>query len=135
MIQLRDIVMFLGRDGAVAGLTASDFTIAELQDLFGKELHVSSKIRRDELISKIVEQVRSEFLKSPDQMMAMDAAELQDYFILAKYTKSEILELLDQMDIRPGSASRRNLAEFAAREISDIGMYRRVAKGSAGLKI
>lgn len=135
MIRLRDIVLFLGRDGAVAGLTASDLTVAELQELAGKEFHVAGKVRRDELISRLVEQVRAEFLKTPDQMMAMDAGELQDYFIFAKYTKAEILELLEQMDIRPGSASRRNIAEFAAREISDIGMYRRVSKGSTGQKM
>lgn len=135
MISLRDIVLFLGRDGAVAGLSASDLTIAELQELVGKDFHASSKIRRDELIVRVVEQVRAEFLKTPEQMMAMDAVELQEYFIVAKYTKAEIIELLEQLDIRPGSASRRNIAEFAAREISDIGMYRRVAKGAAGHKI
>lgn len=135
MILLKDIILFLGRDGAIAGLSASDLTIAELQDLAGKDFHASGKLRREDLIARIIDQVRSEFLKSPEQMMAMDAAELQEYFIMAKYTKEEILDLLIKMDIRPGNASRRNIAEFAAREISDIGMYRRVAKGDAGLKM
>ncbi len=59
----------------------------------------------------------------------MDADSLRTYFFDIKATHAEILTLLQKMDIRPGSAAKKNLAEFAAREISDIGMYRRVASG------
>ncbi len=32
------------------------------------------------------------------------------------------------LDIRPSNAVRRNLFEFAAQEISDMGMYKSIAK-------
>ena len=61
--------------------------------------------------------------------MTMDADALKAYFLSIKASKKEILDLLESLDIRPGSVARNNLTEFAAREISDIGMYRRVAQG------
>jgi hypothetical protein len=42
------------------------------------------------------------------------------------------LGVLGKLDIRPSAAARKSLIEFAAQEISDIGMFRRVAKADKG---
>jgi len=61
--------------------------------------------------------------------MQMDIEALKAYFIEIKASREEILALLLELDIRPGSSAKTSLVDFAAREISDIGMYRRVASG------
>jgi hypothetical protein len=63
----------------------------------------------------------------------MDPESLRMYFSKLKFSREELLDLLATLDIRPGSVARKNLAEFAAREISDIGMYKRIAKGKNNL--
>jgi hypothetical protein len=130
MINVETLIEWLGVEGAIAGLDGSDLTISELMEVSKKEHPPQSKMKRRDVVKWIVDDVRSQQTKSPDELMSMDADSLRDYFISIRASKDEILGLLAALDIRPGSVARRNLTEFAAREISDIGMYRRVAKGS-----
>jgi len=134
MTTLPDIVLFLGRDGAIAGLAASDLTIAELHELSPDLPLGGTKVKREDLIRRIVDHVRMTFLKSPAEMMSMEADDLREYFMRMRYSKSEIIDLLELLEIRPGGSMRRNLADFAAREISDIGMFKRVAQGKPDVR-
>ncbi len=131
MIDLMQLVDWLGPDGAIAGLEKSDLTISELKelDVVARNMPDASKLKRSDLIRRLVKDVGGRITISPDELMQMDAASLQDYFQKVKVSRNEIIELLLSLDIRPGSAARRNLFKFAAQEISDIGMYKRVAKG------
>ena len=129
MIDLNQLVNWLGPDGAIAGLEKSDLTISELKELgVTRKIPDASKLRRSDLIRELVKDVGGRITLSPDELMQMDAASMQDYFQKVKASRSEIIELLLSLDIRPGNAARRNLFEFAAQEISDIGMYKRIAK-------
>ncbi|MDB5963854.1 MAG: hypothetical protein JWQ72_354 [Polaromonas sp.] len=133
MNRLDEIVMWLGPEGARAGLEHSDLTIAEIVDLepalfSGKS---QTKIKRAELIKEIVASVRSRLAKSSEELMTMDVDSLKNYFAQIKVSREELLSLLMELDIRPGSAAKKNLTEFAAREIRDIGMYRRIASGTS----
>lgn len=131
MIDLEKLIEWLGVEGAIAGLNASDLTAAELSELMpGSKIPGHSKLKRLDLIRSLVERKRLESTKKPDELMAMDADSLKAYFLSIKASRKEILDLLRSLDIRPGSVARNNLTEFAAREISDIGMYRRVAQGT-----
>ncbi|MFC5526176.1 hypothetical protein ACFPPA_10520 [Rhodanobacter ginsengisoli] len=129
MINVEKLIEWLGVEGAIAGLDGSDLTISELLEACQRESPPHSKMKRRDVVKWIVEEVRSLQTKGPDELMAMDADSLRDYFISIRASRDEILGLLAALDIRPGSVARRNLTEFAAREISDIGMYRRVARG------
>lgn len=131
MNRLEELLLWLGPDGAEAGLEKSDLTIAELLelDLDGGIAH-NAKLKRSEIIKALVLSVRKRLTKTPEELMKMDQESLRAYFSENKITRAEILTLLSDLDIRPGSAAKKNLAEYAAREISDIGMYRRVASGA-----
>lgn len=130
MIDVENLIECLGVKGAIAGLEASDWTIAELIEECGVEHFPHSKMKKHDVVKRIVEDVRRRQTKHPDELMAMDADQLRSYFATVRMSREEILELLATLDIRPGSIVRKNLTEFAAQEISDIGMYRRVAKGN-----
>lgn len=130
MNRLEDLVRWLGPDAAIAGLERSDLTIAELQELDaggGNQPH--AKLKRADLIKVLVSAVRKRLTKPPEALMQMDIEALKAYFIEIKASREEILALLLELDIRPGSSAKTSLVDFAAREISDIGMYRRVASG------
>lgn len=130
MIDLEALIEWLGVEGTIAGIDGSDLTTSEIQDLIpGYKPQGGSKLKRRDLIKAFVLHKRAQLTKGPDELMAMDANSLKDYFLSIKASKSEIMDLLESLDIRPGSVARNNLTEFAAREISDIGMYRRVAQG------
>ena len=68
--------------------------------------------------------------KSTDDLLMMKQSELIEYFKARKVSKTEILSLLSQLGIRPRYEDSLNLVEFAAREISEFGMYTRVARGT-----
>jgi hypothetical protein len=131
MIDLELLAEWLGPGGAMAGLEKSDLTISELADLAkARGIEYKSAMKRGELISALVKSVNGRIKKTPEELMEMDAQELKHYFRTVRASNSEIIQVLLSLDIRPGSAARRNLADFAAQEISDIGMYRRIASGA-----
>jgi len=130
VIELDKLLQWLGVEGAIAGLEASDLTAAEIAELMPNyKPNGHSKMKRLDLIRAVVEKKRVDLTKNPAELMKMDADAIKSYFTNIKVSKKELLNLLESMDIRPGSVARHNLIEFAAREISDIGMYKRVAQG------
>jgi len=131
MIDIQELISYLGVDGAKAGLDKSEMTNSELIDSFSELLPKNSgKLKRIEIIEEIISATRRKNQKSVDELMEMTKEDLLLYFTSQKYSRKEIMNLLDLCEIRPGSAARKNLTEFAVSEISEIGMYRRVAKGN-----
>ena len=134
MIDLIKLISWLGPKGAIAGLAESDLTVSEIAELEKNSNHRShSKLKRDELIIRVVTNTRKQMTKSPEELMKMGSDALMEYFLELKFSRAEILEVLDSLEIRPGSVALKNLTAFAAREISEIGMYRRVAHGRENL--
>lgn len=130
MINLENLIDWLGTNGAIAGLVKSDLTVLEIiEQTSSSKPSGLSKMKREEVAEWIVFTKRKELTKTPQELMLMDSDSLKEYFYKFKFSREEILELLAKLDIRPGSIARRNLNDFAAQEISDIGMYSRVAKG------
>lgn len=130
MIDLKSLIEFLGTEGARAGLEKSELTVADLLELTPNlKIPNATKLKRAELISAMVSRVRQESTKSPEELMLMDAEALRSYFQESRLSRAEIIAILAALDVRPGSVARKNLTEFAAQEISDIGMYARVSKG------
>jgi len=130
MINLEHLIDWLGTNGAIAGLIRSDLTVLEIiEQTSSVKPPGFSKMKREEIAEWIVLTKRKELTKTPEELMQMDSDSLKEYFFKFKFSREEILELLAKLDIRPGSIARKNLNDFAAQEISDIGMYSRVAKG------
>lgn len=132
MIDLTQLISWLGVEGAQAGLDKSDLTISEILDLMpGDKPPVNSKMRRLEVIDIVIEFKRKELYKSPEELMDMDVDALKLYFSDYRFTRQELLTLLETLDIRPSGEARKKLNDFAAREISEIGRFRRVAHGKS----
>ena len=131
MIDIQKLISWLGVEGAKAGLDKSEMTSSELLESFANLLPKnSSKLKRSEIIEEVVLATRKMTHKSVEELMEMSKEELSSYFHDQKYSRKELLDLLYTLEIRPGSSAKKNLTEFTISEISEIGMYKRVAKGN-----
>ena len=130
-IDIKKLIEWLGADGAIAGLEKSSMTVSELCDLaIRNSLSVERRARRSDIIVDLVNQNSTRIDKTMEELLAMNDNELCNYFKDRKVSRTELVNLLLQFDILPASHDKANLLRFAAREISDIGMYQRVATGS-----
>ncbi|EKN6170330.1 hypothetical protein DVQ00_17885 [Yersinia enterocolitica] len=131
MIDIKQLISWLGVDGTKAGLDKSEMTNSELIEFFGDLLPKNSaKLKRLEIIDEIIFATRKQSHKTVEELMDMSKEDLSSYFSDQKYSRKELLDLLYTFEIRPGSTAKKNLTEFTISEISEIGMYRRVAKGN-----
>lgn len=121
---------WLGPEGALAGLDRSDLTNSELMMLArANNLLVDSKAPRKQIAVELVMGRLDRIDKGVDQLLEMSRDELQRYFSDRLVSSRELRQLLEGLGIAPKGRLRTRLAEFAASEISDLGMYQRVAKG------
>ena len=130
-VEIEKLIQWLGRDGAIAGLEGSDITTPELCDIAVRRgLTVEKKTRRGDIILELVNRDVVRIDKTKDELLAMKYDDLKEYFRNRKVSRTELLNLLSQFDIRLGRGVNTNLVDFVAREISDFGMYQRVARGA-----
>jgi hypothetical protein len=132
MIDINLLREWLGPEGARSGLRDSDIPLKELIDLAkDQRLPLSPKPTRDEVVNELAYQKISKIDKSLEEMQNMTPGDLIAYLEKKKPTTSEVLSILTRLGIRPGSEDRKHLLRFAAREITEIGMFQRIAHGSA----
>jgi hypothetical protein len=132
MIDINKLVEWLGPEGAKAGLRDSALTLADLVNLAkARGLPLAPKPTRDEVANELAYENLQKIDKNVDNLLHMSQADLFEYFVKKKPTLRELLSVLSNLGIRPGSEDRKHLVRFAAREISEIGMFQRVAHGPA----
>jgi hypothetical protein len=66
--------------------------------------------------------------KTLEEMLAMSSEALLDYFDRTRPSRTEMLRLLEKLDFHPGSEAQKGLYKYAARQISETGMFQRVAR-------
>ena len=130
-INVEKLIEWLGPDGAIAGLEGSNLTVLDLYEMAMRHgLTVERRTKRGDIIIDLVNRNSIKIDKTTDELLAMSRDDLCDYFKNRKVSRTELLRLLSQFDILPAPGDKTNLVDFAAREISDVGMYQRVAKGA-----
>jgi hypothetical protein len=132
VIDIARLVDWLGPEGARSGLRDSDIPLKELVELArARQLLLSPKPTREEVANELAYCGIHKIDKSLDEMMSMSSAALQEYLDRKRPTTTEVMGLLDRLGIKPGSEDRKHLRRFAAREVSELGMFQRVARGPA----
>lgn len=94
-------------------------------------LTVGPKTARREIVVEIVMSSAKRIDRPTEYLLKMSADELKRYFSDRMVSKKELTALLDELGLAPRGILRGKMADFAAREISELGMYQRVAKGTA----
>ncbi len=128
-IDPRQLVRWLGTDGARAGLMHSKrITIEQLRQL-AKSLNIRlpEKTTRQHWIDEIVKVASRRIDRPLHELFEMEEQTLLDYFEAIDVESAEILDILRELDLRPRREGRRTLLEFAARELSETGRFMRIA--------
>jgi hypothetical protein len=126
---IRGLVRFLGSQGAKAGLVESKlWTVEALKGAAGGlGLKFPDKATRKDMIEEIVRVANKRIDKPLEELYAMDFEQLKTYLDSAGAEAEELLELLKDLNLTPRREGRKNLIEFAARELSETGRFMRIA--------
>lgn len=127
---VRLLVRWLGPVGAKAGITESKLWTIEVLRSTAVELGISpsEKATRKELIEEVLRVANRRIDKPISALYEMEADELEKYFDSIGVEPQELLDLLKEMDVTPRKEGRKNLMEFAARELSETGRFIRITK-------
>lgn len=126
---IKSAVAIFGREGAISALSDSrkigTQSLIEMANSLG--LKVSSKDTKSKVAAQIVRLVDKRISKSLDELKAMSREQIITYFEQTDCDQDEIVELLSSIDLRSREKSRRAIVEFAAIQISSLGIFERVA--------
>ncbi|MBC7987037.1 MAG: hypothetical protein H7X93_10300 [Sphingomonadaceae bacterium] len=129
-IDLEVLSDWLGPEGAVAGLDKSRLTNSDLMMLARENgILVDKKTARRQIAIEIIMSPEKRIAHEQDRLLEMSKDELQRYFSDHMVSTKELMSVLESLGIAPKGKLRGKLSEFAANEISDLGMYQRVARG------
>ena len=129
-VDVRLLTRWLGAAGAKAGLRESrQCTIEALAEMArGVGIDVERRATRKELIDELVRVASKRIDKSIEELFTMDRDELIRYFDDREVEIEELLDLLKELDLSPDRKGRRNVVNFVARELSETGRFRRIAR-------
>lgn len=129
-VDVRLLARWLGAAGARAGLLASrQCTVEALADMAQKSgIDVGKKVTRRELIDELVRVASKRIDKPIDELFEMDHDDLVRYFDEREVETAELLDLLKELELSPDRKTRKNVIEFAARELAETGRFRRIAR-------
>lgn len=129
---IKTLVDIVGRHGAQAALSRSDKIHAEellkTAEAFG--IRLPKRTPKTEVAIAIIKHVDRRIDKSLDDLKQLSGAEILSYFSDVDPDAEEIIELLLSIDIKNRVRSRKGLFEFAANQISSLGVFERLAHPS-----
>lgn len=127
---IRTLVDLVGREGAIAALSDSKkIEGPALANLANKlRLKVKTKDSKKATASAIVRHVDKRITKSLEELKRMPKDDLIQYFEKLGCDQDELVELLASIDFRSRASSRRAMIEFAAIQISSLGIFERLAE-------
>lgn len=123
------LVTLVGRSGAIQALVASDtINVAQLRRLGGSLGIATSKHAKKKLAELIVRSVDKRIGKSLEELEALGTHEISTYLNKTVCDATELTQLLSEAGIPvQGKMSLASLIDFAAIQISHLGMYKRIS--------
>jgi hypothetical protein len=125
---IKTLIDWLGLEGAKAGLEFSNMSVAELRSMAEVQgVRTPAKARRAQIVEQLMLIADQKIDKTLDEMLSMSSEGLLDYFDRNRPSRTELLRVLEKLDFHPGSEAQKSLYKYAARQISETGMFKRVA--------
>ena len=126
---IRTLVKIVGRHGACAALSHSHKIRA--QELFetADRLGISlpKRTSKAKMAVAIVRHVDRRVGRSLEELKQLSRSEILQYFNEVEPDTEEIVDILRSVDIDIRARSRKSLLEFAATQISSLGVFERLA--------
>ena len=126
---IKTLVEIVGRQGAQVALSRSDKIRVEelLKTAEHLGIRLPKRTPKAEVAIAIVKHVDRRIGKSLDDLKQLSDSEILQYFSDVDPDTEEIIELLLSIDIKNRIRSRKSLFEFAAKQISSLGVFERLA--------
>ena len=127
-----NLVSLVGRSGAMYALTGSKtVTTVDLRELARSLGLATSKQTKSQLAEFIVREVDKRIARTLEELEKLSQEELYAYLSSTDCDTVELTEVLAQADIPiQGKMSRASLLEFAAIQISNLGMFKRFSSSN-----
>ncbi len=131
-LNVRELVRWLGPQGAKAGLLQSKLVTVELLTALATSMGLSlaKSATRQQLADEIVRVANKRIDKPVEELYQMSEDDLKTYFQRVEPTSEELLDLLRGLDLKPRKEGHRGLIEIAARELSETGRFLRISSSS-----
>ncbi len=133
---IKTLVEIVGRQAAQLALSRSDKIRAE--ELFKTAenlgIRLPKRTPKSEVAIAIVKHIDRRIDKSLDELKQLSGLEILQYFSDVDPDTEEIIELLRSIDIENRVRSRKSLFEFAANQISSLGVFERLAHPSNSIQ-
>jgi len=128
---IRMLIDQLGEEGAKAGLDRSFHSAKELRSTAVElKATIPPKAMRKDIVASIIAKVNQRIEKTQEELLAMSVNDLLEYFEYVRPSKAELLSVLGELDFHPGSEAQKSLYKYAARQIAETGMFKRVASNT-----
>ena len=133
---IKILVEIVGRQGAQVALTGSDKIRADelLKTAEHLGIHLPKRTSKSEVALAIVKHVDRRIDKSLEDLKQLSGSEILQYFHDVDPDTEEVIELLLSIDIKNRLRSRRSLLEFAAKQISSLGVFERLTHPSNSIQ-
>lgn len=106
-INIEKLIEWLGPDGAIAGFEGSNVTVSELYEMAVRRgLTLERRTKRGDIIVDLVNRNSTRIDKTTEELLTMNRDDLCKYFRSRKVSRTELLKLPSQFDIRPLLAIR-----------------------------
>ncbi len=125
---VKSLVAIVGREGAISALEnsrqISSQDLAEMANSLG--LKIKSKDSKRTIATEIVRHLDRRIAKTLEELKTMSKDEIIQYFEQVECDQDELVDLLKGIDLRSRAKSRRAMLEFAAIQISSLGIFERL---------
>ena len=125
------LVSLVGRTGAIHALACSDVILGAQLREFGTSLGLSigKRVPKKAMAEQIVRHVDRRISRTLEELQSMDRQAITDYLTHVECDSEEIIQLLGQIDLKAQARkSRGALIEFAAMQISSLGVFLRLSE-------
>ena len=133
---IKTLVEIVGRKEAQLALSRSGKIRAEELSKIAESLGIDLPRRtpKAEVAVAIVRHVDRRIDKSLDELKQLSAPEILQYFSDVDPDAEEVIDLLRSIDIENRARSRKGLLDFAANQISSLGIFERLAHPSDSIQ-
>lgn len=126
---IKTLIQWLGSEGARAGLEYSNYSVTDFRNMAENQgVRIPARTKRTDVVDQLMFFADQKIDKTLDEMLAMTSDDLLSYFERTRPSRTELLRFLEKLDFHPGGEAQKSLYKYAARQISETGMFKRVAR-------
>ena len=127
--EIATLVAIVGRTGAISALEQSKTVNSEDLLMLAQSLgiKVAKKDGKNKIVTELIKLVDKRIMKSIEELKLLLKEQLIDYFEQVQCDQEELVDLLQNIDLRSRAKSRKALVEFAAIQISSLGIFERLS--------